>query len=68
MPALIGIDRLRDKFGDIEWEKHNLTMSFSHFKQELQVEVNFNGYIPIFLFRSEKEIDDYLDLLRTVLL
>jgi hypothetical protein len=67
MPAIIGRDRLRGEFGDIEWKESNLTMCFSQYKQELRVEVNFDEFKPIFLFCSEQEIDDYLSFLKSVL-
>ena len=66
MPALIGQDQTRGEFGDIEWKEYDLTMRFTHFKQELRVEVNFDEYKQIFLFCSEKEIENYLDFLRYV--
>lgn len=67
MPAIIGQDRLRGEFGDIEWKESNLTMCFTQYKQELRVEVNFDEFKPIFLFCSEQEIDDYLSFLKSVL-
>ena len=66
MPALIGKDRLRGEFGDIEWKEYNLTMRFTQFKQELRVEVNFDDYKQIFLFCSEEEIGNYLAFLRSI--
>lgn len=66
MPALIGQDRQRGEFGDMDWQEKTLTMRFKHFKQELCVEVNFDDYRSIFLFRSEEEIDDYLNFLRSI--
>lgn len=66
MPALLGYDRLRDGFGDIEWRKLNLTMRFTQFNQQLRVEVNFDEYKEIFLFCNETEIDNYLFFLKSV--
>ena len=66
MPALIGQDRLSGGFGNIEWKEYDLTMRFTHFEQELRVEVNFDDYKQIFLFCSEKEIENYLNFLRSI--
>ena len=66
MPALLGYDRLRDGFGDIEWRKLNLTMRFTQFNQQLRVEVIFDDYKEIFLFCNETEIDNYLVFLKSV--
>lgn len=66
MPALIGEDRLRGEFGDMQWKEYNLTIRFCHSKQNLFVEVNFKDYKHLLIFNSEKEIDDYLNFLKYI--
>ena len=66
MPALIGRDLYQGSFGNIEWNNCNMKTKFTHYKQNLRVEVVVGDYEQIFLFCSEDEIAFYLEFLRDV--
>ena len=70
LPALIGKDRLRDQFGDMEWKHTDLISQFTAYNQELRIRISYVDVSKygndILLFRNEKEIDDYLNFLKSV--
>ena len=71
LPALFGKDRLRgNQFGDIEWKHTDLISQFTAYNHELRIRISYVGESSygqdILLFRNEKEIDDYLNFLRSV--
>lgn len=62
IPAIIS----KDIYGVFKWEEYMLDLKFEQYEQELLVRIYYNGYEDIFLFRSEKEIDEYLNLLKHI--
>lgn len=66
IPALIGEEQLKNGFGDIKWKECNLSMRFTHFKNELRIEVLADSYKDIFLFCNNQEINSYLEFLKSI--
>lgn len=68
LPALIGEEKFGGGFGNIEWNHTELTSKFVAWHQELRIEISYNkGFSnSIFLFRNDKEIEDYLNILKSV--
>lgn len=66
IPALIGEEQFQNGFGDIKWKECNLSMRFTHFKNELRIGVLADSYKDIFLFCNEQEINSYLEFLKSI--
>lgn len=69
LPAIVGEDHPDNEngYGNINWHHKQLSTRFKHYEQQLMIEVEDDNK-SILLFRNEKEIDQYLAVLRKALL
>lgn len=67
LPALVGEESFKtQQFGEIRWTNSGLMAKYDVWDEELRVSIEAEGYKHIFLFRSENDIDNYINFLRSI--